>query len=228
MVAYPAYAQTRFAAVEPGSPALFAQSNMKARQAGAVVHLTPLPADDGDTDSEDDEREEEEWRLGFVEEPRIPAALQPEFFPSKVPECSAQQRPAATHHNQRKSLKGTLLQVGGAPAWLDPANLPSDLSCNAYPGGSRCGKPLVFLLQIYAPVMDGPPEAFHRSVFVSPPSSPHIFTYIGVPQRLPSAEASADAVSPGLRVLGRRMCRETGERACAPLPAAARKRALLI
>ncbi|KAJ1479731.1 programmed cell death protein 2 [Baffinella frigidus] len=112
--------------------------NEEIQPAAAVV---VMELDDGETDSESDEGEEEEWRLGFVEEPRIPAALRPEFFPSKV---------------------------GGAPAWLDPARLPADLRCACYSGsgGSVCGRPLVFLLQIYAPVLDGPPEAFHRTLFV--------------------------------------------------------------
>ena len=52
-------------------------------------------------------------------------------------------------------------KVGGKPAWLDIRNLPApdSLACRV------CGKPPVFLLQLYAPI----PErscAFHRSVFV--------------------------------------------------------------
>jgi len=48
------------------------------------------------------------------------------------------------------------VQVGGAPAWLDPVHLPSDLrcACCSGSGGSVCGRPLVFLLQIYAPVLN--------------------------------------------------------------------------
>jgi len=108
---------------------------------------------DGEDDDEDEE-DEEDWedctdsdededtcKIGLVEAPSIPEALNPEFFPSKV---------------------------GGDPAWLDPANLPAaeDLRCKACIKGETCGRRLVYLLQIYAPVAEGPPEAFHRSVFL--------------------------------------------------------------
>ena len=51
-------------------------------------------------------------------------------------------------------------KVGGKPAWLDPANLPSSraLSCE------KCQSPLSFLLQLYAPLPD--PQAFHRTLMV--------------------------------------------------------------
>lgn len=56
-------------------------------------------------------------------------------------------------------------KVGGRPAWLDPLHLPSpeQLTCRV------TGKPLEFLLQVYAPVDDNP-EAFHRtlSLFICP------------------------------------------------------------
>eukprot|EP00921_Rhytidocystis_pertsovi_P002455 GHVQ01004190.1.p1 GENE.GHVQ01004190.1~~GHVQ01004190.1.p1 ORF type:complete len:650 (+),score=88.40 GHVQ01004190.1:178-2127(+) len=36
-------------------------------------------------------------------------------------------------------------KVGGQPAWLDPIHLPEDISCD------RCGTPMTFLMQLYAP-----------------------------------------------------------------------------
>ena len=52
-------------------------------------------------------------------------------------------------------------KVGGRPAWLDLKDLPQPqrLACGV------CGKPSVFLLQLYAPIPEHP-CAFHRSVFV--------------------------------------------------------------
>ena len=49
-------------------------------------------------------------------------------------------------------------KVGGLPAWLDPQNLPSpsQLACGV------CGRPCVFLLQMYAPLAD----THHRSLFL--------------------------------------------------------------
>ena len=93
------------------------------------------------SDSEQSDCDEENWKIGLVEAPVVPEALNPEFFPSKV---------------------------GGDPAWLDPKNLPSDadLRCQAKVRGETCGQRLSFLLQVYAPISDGPPEAFHRSIFL--------------------------------------------------------------
>ena len=94
------------------------------------------------TDSEDElPGEDDMWRVGLVEPPSIPESLNPEFFPSKV---------------------------GGDPAWLDPENLPkpAELRCQANVRGETCGRLLTFLLQIYAPVYEGPADAFHRSLFV--------------------------------------------------------------
>ena len=93
------------------------------------------------SDSEQSDCDEENWKIGLVEAPVVPEALNPEFFPSKV---------------------------GGDPAWLDPENLPSDadLRCQAKVRGETCGQRLSFLLQVYAPISDGPPEAFHRSIFL--------------------------------------------------------------
>lgn len=52
-------------------------------------------------------------------------------------------------------------KVGGMPAWLDPLQLPSSdtLTC------TNCDQPLIFLLQVYAPI-DRISHAFHRSVYV--------------------------------------------------------------
>ncbi|XP_013366351.1 PREDICTED: programmed cell death protein 2 [Chinchilla lanigera] len=52
-------------------------------------------------------------------------------------------------------------KVGGRPAWLSAAGLPGPaaLAC------SRCGRPLAFLLQVYAP-LPGRADAFHRSLFL--------------------------------------------------------------
>eukprot|EP00873_Tetraselmis_striata_P006902 jgi/Tetstr1/427166/TSEL_017354.t1 len=52
-------------------------------------------------------------------------------------------------------------KLGGRPAWLDPLRLPSpeQLTCGA------TGRPLDFLLQVYAPVETNA-AAFHRTLFV--------------------------------------------------------------
>lgn len=52
-------------------------------------------------------------------------------------------------------------KVGGRPAWLSLAELPGPgaLAC------ARCGRPLAFLLQVYAP-LPGRDDAFHRSLFL--------------------------------------------------------------
>lgn len=53
-------------------------------------------------------------------------------------------------------------KCGGAPAWLEPVGVPSseELRCAA------SGRPLDFLLQVYAPDEDAGERAFHRAVFV--------------------------------------------------------------
>ena len=52
-------------------------------------------------------------------------------------------------------------KVGGKPAWLSLKPVPSveDVTCG------ECGKPCVFLLQIYAPV-DDVKSCFHRTLFL--------------------------------------------------------------
>ena len=51
-------------------------------------------------------------------------------------------------------------KVGGRPSWLSLSGLPqpSSVACG------RCGAPMVFLLQVYAPYHWD--HAFHRAVFV--------------------------------------------------------------
>jgi len=100
-------------------------------------------AEGWDEDDEDDDEDEEDLlvRLGIVEELEIPEAMEPKYFPSKV---------------------------GGKPAWLVPSPLPpaEDLRCQATPHGETCGRQLAFVLQVYAPLMDGAPESFHRTMYV--------------------------------------------------------------
>ncbi|XP_024600653.1 programmed cell death protein 2 isoform X2 [Neophocaena asiaeorientalis asiaeorientalis] len=52
-------------------------------------------------------------------------------------------------------------KVGGRPAWLGAAGLPgpAGLAC------ALCGRPLAFLLQVYAP-LPGRADAFHRGLFL--------------------------------------------------------------
>lgn len=52
-------------------------------------------------------------------------------------------------------------KAGGTPAWLDPINIPQgdDILCGI------CGKPMQFLLQVYAAI-EGREHAFHRTLFV--------------------------------------------------------------
>lgn len=52
-------------------------------------------------------------------------------------------------------------KVGGKPAWLRLNNLPdrSDMLC------STCKKPLSFLMQVYAPILEIE-SAFHRTIFI--------------------------------------------------------------
>ncbi|XP_059970815.1 programmed cell death protein 2 isoform X3 [Mesoplodon densirostris] len=52
-------------------------------------------------------------------------------------------------------------KVGGRPAWLGAAGLPGParLAC------ALCGRPLAFLLQLYAP-LPGRADAFHRGLFL--------------------------------------------------------------
>ncbi|PPS14874.1 hypothetical protein GOBAR_AA05702 [Gossypium barbadense] len=72
--------------------------------------------------------------LGFVEKPEHNWSLLRQQFPSKA---------------------------GGVPAWLDPDNLPTGMSCVC----DVCGEPLQFLLQVYAPLVEKD-STFHRTLFV--------------------------------------------------------------
>ncbi|KAL3942447.1 MAG: hypothetical protein SGBAC_003370 [Bacillariaceae sp.] len=52
-------------------------------------------------------------------------------------------------------------QIGGRPSWLQPKDIPlSGMQC------AVCSKTLVFVCQIYAPVDEVTPEAFHRSLYL--------------------------------------------------------------
>ncbi|KAK9821140.1 hypothetical protein WJX81_007543 [Elliptochloris bilobata] len=57
-------------------------------------------------------------------------------------------------------------KVGGRPAWLHPVRLPAVEALTSQPDG----RPLVFLLQVYAPVEDSE-AAFHRMLYLF--LSPH-------------------------------------------------------
>ncbi|XP_061961425.1 uncharacterized protein LOC133682166 [Populus nigra] len=69
-------------------------------------------------EEEDDSEEEEPVTLGFLEKPKDRRSLLRQVFPSKA---------------------------GGAPAWLDPVNLPSGRSCVC----DICEEPIQFLLQVF-------------------------------------------------------------------------------
>ncbi|KAF8071111.1 PDCD2 [Scenedesmus sp. PABB004] len=86
-------------------------------------------------DSDDEPEEGPEYMLGFLDDPERPTDLLRHRFPSKV---------------------------GGAPAWLDPLNLPTpaQLTCGV------SGEALRFLLQVYCPASGCPVEAFHRTLFL--------------------------------------------------------------
>lgn len=77
-------------------------------------------------------------------------------------------------------------KAGGAPAWLDPVNLPA--------GEARlcgfCGEPLRFALQVYAPLPpwedgEGDDAAYHRALAVRVHVPRH-----GVPAARPAPAAA--------------------------------------
>lgn len=53
-------------------------------------------------------------------------------------------------------------KIGGKPAWLALDDLPAidDLRCG------RCGEVRLFLMQLYSPLQDLTPSAFHRTLYV--------------------------------------------------------------
>ena len=110
---------------------------------GARGSRTPSDAGTNDDYFDDEYDAADDLSLGFARPPDDPIVLQRNHFPSKL---------------------------GGRPAWLDPMMLPLDadqLKCAA------TGEPMKFLLQLYAPLDDGPPSAFHRMLylFISPKGS---------------------------------------------------------
>ncbi|XP_008404036.1 programmed cell death protein 2 [Poecilia reticulata] len=63
-------------------------------------------------------------------------------------------------------------KVGGKPAWLSQRGLPlqSDLECE------KCGLPMVFLLQVYAPI-SGQDRSFHRTLFLFCCKTPECYSH---------------------------------------------------
>ncbi|XWS57263.1 hypothetical protein CRYUN_Cryun09bG0159300 [Craigia yunnanensis] len=93
-----------------------------------------IAVDEDDSEEVEDDDDEEAVILGFVEKPEHSWSLLRQHFPSKA---------------------------GGVPAWLDPDNLPSGMSCVC----DICGEPLQFVLQVYAPLVEKD-STFHRTLFV--------------------------------------------------------------
>uniref|UniRef100_A0A8C5H2H7 MYND-type domain-containing protein n=1 Tax=Gouania willdenowi TaxID=441366 RepID=A0A8C5H2H7_GOUWI len=62
-------------------------------------------------------------------------------------------------------------KVGGKPAWLSQRGLPSvpGIQCE------KCGLPMVFLLQVYAPI-SGQDRSFHRTLFMFCCRTPECYT----------------------------------------------------
>ncbi|XWS57265.1 hypothetical protein CRYUN_Cryun09bG0159400 [Craigia yunnanensis] len=91
---------------------------LKGLQISALDDDEEIVVDEDDSEEvEDDDDEEEAVILGFVEKPEHSWSLLRQHFPSKA---------------------------GGVPAWLDPDNLPSGMSCVC----DICGEPLQFVLQV--------------------------------------------------------------------------------
>ena len=91
-----------------------------------------------------------EWNIGFVEEAPLDITEKQQW----------------KHSLKRQHFP---CKVGGAPAWLEPVDIPSNKQLKCL----YTREPLDFLMQIYAPVDDqlDEPSAFHRSIFVF--VSPH-------------------------------------------------------
>ncbi|KAL6647660.1 hypothetical protein ACP70R_015097 [Stipagrostis hirtigluma subsp. patula] len=99
----------------------------------ATDDLRDLRITDADDEYDDGEEEEAQVYLGFLRKPKAPEELQRHRFPDKA---------------------------GGAPAWLDPVNLPSGEACLC----GFCGEPLRFAVQARAPLP--PARAYHRALIV--------------------------------------------------------------
>nr|CAD7429217.1 unnamed protein product [Timema monikensis] len=67
--------------------------------------------------------------------------------------------PTAVQEATRLESRFFPSKVGGKPAWLDLKHIPDDLKCK------ECGKPCVFLCQVYAPIEDVE-SCFHRTIFI--------------------------------------------------------------
>eukprot|EP00741_Cyanophora_paradoxa_P017275 tig00020961_g16685.t1 len=98
------------------------------------------PASDPERASDDEGEEEEAPRQGPAQ---IAYAIEPRSL----------------HLLKRKFFPS---KVGGKPAWLSPIGVPGRdaLRCGS------CQKPLTFLMQVYAPLDEETPEAFHRTLFI--------------------------------------------------------------
>ena len=89
-------------------------------------------------------------------------------------------------------------KIGGKPAWLDPhLPVPDVLTCR------KCGKPRVFLLQVYAPI-DHLAHCYHRTLYVfccrEPSCHSRNFTeqFLVLRCNLPQLDSSYDSKAKGL------------------------------
>ncbi|XP_057440552.1 uncharacterized protein LOC130732545 [Lotus japonicus] len=110
-----------------------------------VKMIEAIRIDDDDDDCDGDENDDfEDYDDDDDEKPEIGLAFEPE--------------------NQWSLCRQYFpSKAGGIPAWLDPLNIPSGRSsvCDI------CGDPLLFLLQVYAPIVEEKCEnTFHRMLFV--------------------------------------------------------------
>ena len=89
-------------------------------------------------------------------------------------------------------------KIGGKPAWLDPRlPVPDVLVCK------KCGKPLVFLLQVYAPI-DHLIHCYHRTLYIFCCREPSCYTrkstepFLVLRCYLPQLNSSCDSKVGGL------------------------------